>query len=130
MVRVALLSYHKGIRSSIFDIDLLSFLIRYENDCCSCLLLSRSLASRTFVHKCQKPRANCLGFVLQGTSLTLFSLGPHHSFWLTGKRKRHRKAHVSTKEGITAARWCISAPLQYKIELPLSGELSTQLTEG
>ena len=78
--------------------------------------------------KCQKPRSNCLGFVLQGTPLPPFSLGSCYAFQSTGTRRRKQKAHVPMQEGITAAWWCISALFRKK-RLPLEGKLATKLTD-
>lgn len=81
--------------------------------------------------KCQKPRSNCLGFVLQGIPLPPFSLGSRYAFQSTGTRRRKQEAHVPTQEGITADVSVVyKCALTVKIKLPLSGELSTQLTEG
>lgn len=57
------------------------------------------------MHESQKPRLNCLGFLLHET---LRDRSVH--IILSGQLEE--KAHVSTKTGITAAGWCISAPLE------------------
>ena len=36
--------------------------------------------------KCQKPRSNCLSFLLQGKLLPPFLLGSHYTFQSTGKK--------------------------------------------